>query len=78
MSIDTTARTRRRWPLWSAACAAVVVVVAVGILWLAPSRYLPWDTEAFPEVNAGELTADQARVVELLRTEHEQQRPGTF
>jgi hypothetical protein len=78
MSIDTTARTRRRWPLWSAACAAVVVVVAVGILWLAPSRYLPWDTEAFPEVNAGELTTDQARVVELLRTEHEQQRPGTF
>ncbi|WP_415976811.1 CHAP domain-containing protein [Rhodococcus sp. 077-4] len=78
MSIDTTARTRRRWPLLSAACAAVVVVVAVGVLWLAPSRYFPWDTEAFPEVNTSELTTDQARVVELLRTEHEQQRPGTF
>ncbi|WP_032403967.1 CHAP domain-containing protein [Rhodococcoides fascians] len=78
MSIDTSARTRRRWPLWLAACTAVVVVAVVGVLWLAPSRYLPWDTEAFPEVNTGELTADQARVVELLRTEHEQQRPGTF
>lgn len=78
MSIDATARTRRRWPLWVAACTAVVVVAVVGVLWLAPSRYLPWDTEAFPEVNAGELTTDQARVVELLRTEHELQRPGTF
>nr|WP_314141380.1 CHAP domain-containing protein [uncultured Rhodococcus sp.] len=78
MSIDTTSRTRRRWPLWVAACTAVVVVAVVGVLWLAPSRYLPWDTEAFPAVNAGELTTDQARVVELLRTEHELQRPGTF
>lgn len=78
MSIDTTARTRRRWPLWVAACTVVVVVAVVGAAWLAPSRYLPWDTEAFPEVNAGELTTDQARVVELLRTEHELQRPGTF
>ncbi|MGB6072590.1 MAG: CHAP domain-containing protein [Rhodococcus sp. (in: high G+C Gram-positive bacteria)] len=78
MSIDTTARTRRRWPVWLAACTAVVVVAVAGVLWLAPSRYLPWDTEAFPEVNAGELTTDQARVVELLRTEHELQRPGTF
>ncbi|MGB2718276.1 MAG: CHAP domain-containing protein, partial [Rhodococcus sp. (in: high G+C Gram-positive bacteria)] len=78
MSIDTTARTRRRWPVWLAACTAVVVLAVAGVLWLAPSRYLPWDTEAFPEVNAGELTTDQARVVELLRTEHELQRPGTF
>lgn len=78
MSTDTTARTRRRWPLLLAACTAVIVVVAVGVLWLAPSRYFPWDTEAFPEVNAGELTTDQVRVVELLRTEHERQRPGTF
>ncbi|MEK8071310.1 CHAP domain-containing protein [Rhodococcoides navarretei] len=78
MSIDTTSRTRRRWPLWVVVCTAVVVVVAVGVLWLAPSRYLPWDTEAFPEVNASELTDGQARVVELLRAEHEQQRPGTF
>ncbi|AMY55296.1 CHAP domain-containing protein [Rhodococcus fascians] len=78
MSIDTDTRTRRRWPLWTAAVTAVVVVVAVGVLWLAPSRYLPWDTESFPEVNSAELTVDQARVVDLLRVEHEKQRPGTF
>ncbi|MFI8565026.1 CHAP domain-containing protein [Rhodococcus sp. NPDC078407] len=78
MSLDVAARTRRRRPLWLAAVTAVVVVVAIGVLWLAPSRYFPWDTESFPEVNNGELTTDQARVFELLRTEHELQRPGTF
>ena len=48
------------------------------MLWLAPSRYLPWDTEPFPEIDTTALSPQQAHVVELLEQEHDAQRPGTF
>ncbi len=37
-----------------------------------------WDTAEFPAVDASALTSDQGRVLELLQSEHEQDRPGTF
>ncbi|MGA9871609.1 MAG: CHAP domain-containing protein [Rhodococcus sp. (in: high G+C Gram-positive bacteria)] len=78
MSIDSPTRPRRRVGRIVAVVLAVVVVVAGAVLWLAPSRYLPWDTTPFPEVDVSALTPAQATVVESLREEHEQQRPGTF
>ena len=56
----------------------VVIVVGVVVVAIAPSRYLPWDTAEFPAVDASALTSDQGRVLELLQSEHEQDRPGTF
>lgn len=64
--------------MWAVAALAVLALVAAGVLWLAPSRYLPWDTTDFPAVDTSALSTDQARIVALLRSEHEQQRPGTF
>lgn len=78
MSIDSPTRPRRRVGRWIAGILAVVVVVAGAVLWIAPSRYFPWDTTAFPDVDTAQLTPTQARVVDQLRSEHEQQRPGTF
>lgn len=72
-----TTRTRRTLT-WTSAVLGLLVVLAVGVLWLAPSRYLPWDTTAFPDVDRGALTAEQVRVVDLLAAEHDTQRPGTF
>ena len=60
-------RRRRRIGLWAAAVVAILVVVAAGVLWWAPSRYLPWDTADFPGIDTSALTAEQAKVVELLR-----------
>ncbi|KAA0024170.1 CHAP domain-containing protein [Antrihabitans cavernicola] len=71
-------RKRRRLAPWGAAAVAILIIAAAGILWWAPSRYLPWDTADFPAVDTSALSPDQARVVELLREQHEQQRPGTF
>lgn len=71
-------RSRRRVVAWSAAAVAVLVVVVAGVLWVVPSRYLPWDTTGFPDVDRTALTAEQARVVDLLEAEHDAQRPGTF
>ncbi|MET0199561.1 MAG: CHAP domain-containing protein [Rhodococcus fascians] len=71
-------RGRRRVGRWFVAFVAVVVVVAGAVLWLAPSRYLPWDTTPFPDVDTSALTPEQAAVVDLTRAEHERQRPGTF
>ncbi len=68
---------RRKWG-WVAGVLAATVLLAAGVLWLAPSRYLPWDTTAFPDVDAAALSSEQAEVVELLRTEHTRQNPGTF
>ncbi|ORI18038.1 hypothetical protein BJD99_13285 [Rhodococcus sp. 1163] len=68
---------RRKWG-WVAGVLAATVLLAAGVLWLAPSRYLPWDTTAFPDVDASALSSEQAEVVELLRTEHTRQNPGTF
>ncbi|SNS89057.1 CHAP domain-containing protein [Rhodococcoides kyotonense] len=78
MTTTTTRRKSRRTVGWIAGIVATIVVVAAGVLWFAPSRYLPWDTTPFPEIDASTLTPQQATVVELLRSEHEQQRPGTF
>lgn len=78
MSIDSPTRPRRRTGRWIAGILAVVVLVAGGVLWLAPSRYLPWDTTAFPDIDAASLTPDQVTVVDLLEQEHDRQRPGTF
>ncbi|MFE3291935.1 CHAP domain-containing protein [Rhodococcus sp. NPDC059234] len=69
---------RRRALVWVTAAVAAVAVVATGVLWLAPSRYLPWDTADFPTVNRSELSGPQARIVDLLDAEHRAQRPGTF
>lgn len=78
MSIDSPAEPRRRLARWIAGILAAVVVIAGGVLWLAPSRYLPWDTTPFPEIDTSALTPEQVTVVGLLRQEHQQQRPGTF
>ena len=56
----------------------MMVVVAGGVLWLAPDRYLPWDTAEFPTVDTTTLSPPQARIVALLEAEHGTQRPGTF
>ncbi|WP_072805520.1 CHAP domain-containing protein [Rhodococcoides yunnanense] len=78
MTVEAPARKSHRTVGWIAGILAAVVVVAVGVLAVAPSRYLPWDTTPFPDVDASALTTGQATVVELLRDEHERQRPGTF
>ena len=78
MTTEAPTRKRRRFAVWIAAAVAILVVAVVGVLWLAPSRYLPWDTADFPAVDTSALTPDQARIVDLLKTEHERQRPGAF
>lgn len=78
MSIDSPARPRRRTRRLVAGVVVALIVLVGAVLWAAPSRYLPWDTTAFPEVDASVLTTEQATVVNLLRSEHERQRPGTF
>lgn len=60
------------------AAVSVVGVLALGVWWLAPNRYLPWDTASFPEVDPSALSPQQVAVVELLEREHGEQRPGTF
>lgn len=68
---------RRRICLWLLAGSAAVVA-AVGLaLWLAPERYLPWDTASIPAADSS-WTPAQARIVELVRAEHDAQRPGAF
>jgi hypothetical protein len=64
--------------LWIAAVLGVVVVAGAVVISVAPSRYLPWDTAELPVADLSALTTDQVRVLELLRAEHEQGRPGTF
>ncbi|MFF0282519.1 CHAP domain-containing protein [Rhodococcus aetherivorans] len=61
-----------------AVLTTVLVVLAVLVFRVAPSRYLPWDTADFPDVDTSALTLPQARIVELLEDEHRTQRPGTF
>ncbi|MDJ0392317.1 CHAP domain-containing protein [Rhodococcus sp. G-MC3] len=78
MSIESPTRPRRHIGRWIAGILAAVIVVAGAVFWIAPSRYFPWDTTAFPEVDTASLTPSQAQVVDLLRAEHEKQRPGTF
>ncbi len=78
MSIDSPAPPRRRIGRLVVGVVALVAVIVGAVLWVAPSRYLPWDTTAFPDVDATALTNEQATVVDLLRLEHERQRPGTF
>lgn len=78
MSIDASAAPKRRIGRWIAGLVAAVVVVGGATFWLAPSRYLPWDTTPFPEVDTSALSPMQATVVELARQEHERQRPGTY
>ncbi|MEN0136106.1 MAG: CHAP domain-containing protein [Rhodococcus sp. (in: high G+C Gram-positive bacteria)] len=78
MTAPAPPRRRRRAGLVLAAVVAVMVVVAGGVLWLAPDRYLPWDTAEFPAVDTTALSPRQARIVGLLEAEHGTQRPGTF
>lgn len=66
-----------RIALWLTAVVATAAVGAAVALWLAPERYLPWDTASIP-VADGSWSPEQARIVALTRTEHEAQRPGTF
>ncbi|MFD4294560.1 CHAP domain-containing protein [Rhodococcus sp. NPDC058505] len=74
----TQARTRRRVLGWTAAAVTALAVLVAGVLLTVPSRYLPWDTTAFPDIDRAALSAEQARVVDLLAAEHDAQRPGTF
>ncbi len=71
---------RRRRPFVVAAGVVLVLVLGVGVIaWrTVPERWLPWDTAEFPQVDAGQMTPTQNRIVELLRAEHAAQRPGTF
>lgn len=69
---------RRRRTVWIVAAVAAIAVVVGGVLWAAPSRYLPWDTADFPAIDTAALSPPQARVVALLEAEHRAQRPGTF
>jgi hypothetical protein len=57
---------------------ALAAVLAVGVWWWAPTRYLPWDTADFPAVDRSALSPQQATIIDLLETEHSRQRPGTF
>jgi len=77
-SAPESTRRRRRPMVWIVAALAALAVVVVGVLWAAPTRYLPWDTSDFPEVDLAALSPEQARVVTLLEEEHRSQRPGTF
>ncbi|RVW01952.1 CHAP domain-containing protein [Rhodococcus xishaensis] len=70
-------RRRRRHAAWIAVVAVLVVAAGAVLLWV-PSRYLPWDTAAFPDLDRTALTTTQARIVDLLEVEHSEQRPGTF
>lgn len=63
---------------WIAAALVMVIAVPIVALWLAPSRYLPWDTADFPVIDSSMLTPDQMRVLQLLDAEQQQDRPGTF
>ncbi|MFC9551219.1 CHAP domain-containing protein [Rhodococcus sp. NPDC056960] len=78
MTAPTPTRRRGRAGVIVGAVLAVMVVVAGGVLWLAPDRYLPWDTAEFPVVDTRALSPQQARIVGLLEAEHGRQRPGTF
>ena len=78
MTAPAPTRRRRRAGVILGAVVAVMVVVAGGVLWLAPDRYLPWDTAEFPAVDTSALSPQQARIVGLLEAEHDRQRPGTF
>ncbi|MGV9864142.1 CHAP domain-containing protein [Rhodococcus koreensis] len=78
MTAPAPTRRRRRAGLILGAVVAVMAVVAGGVLWLAPDRYLPWDTAEFPAVDTTALSPQQARIVGLLEAEHGTQRPGTF
>lgn len=69
---------RRRLVLWLTATLAVLAVAVCGVLWLAPSRYLPWDTAPFPDVDVTALSPTQRQIVQLLETEHADQHPGTY
>ncbi|NLE80112.1 MAG: CHAP domain-containing protein [Rhodococcus sp.] len=71
-------RRRARVGIVVAALAVVLGVIVAGVLWWAPSRYLPWDSADFPDVDTSALSPLQADIVGLLETEHEKQRPGTF
>ncbi|AOW92123.1 hypothetical protein BFN03_03815 [Rhodococcus sp. WMMA185] len=77
MSAQPVAR-RRRHALWITTVVAVLAVAAGAMLLWVPSRYLPWDTAPFPDVDRTALTTTQAQIVDLLETEHTAQRPGTF
>lgn len=59
---------------------ALVVLLALGALvaWIAPSRYLPWDTAEFPAIDSAALAPDHVRLLTLLDSEQELDRPGTF
>lgn len=77
MSAQPVAR-RRRLAIWIAAVVAALAVVAGAVLLWMPSRYLPWDTASFADVDRTALSPTQAKVVDLLEAEHSSQRPGTF
>lgn len=69
-------KSRRVW-IWIAAVVALLAAALGLAYWLAPERYLPWDTASIPAADPA-WTPEQTRIVELVRAEHQAQHPGTF
>lgn len=67
----------RRIALWTTGALVALALLAGLALRLSPERYLPWDTASIPAADTS-WTPEQARIVELVRAEHQAQRPGTF
>ncbi len=71
--------TTRRRGLLAGAIVAIGVVIAVGVLALrgVVADWSGGDRGTFPAIDASVLEPRQARVIEVLRTEFDAQRPGT-
>ncbi|MGC0366238.1 hypothetical protein ABH922_004222 [Rhodococcus sp. 27YEA15] len=76
----TSAEPNRRLRMLLVLSGVLAVVVAIGaaLVWVAPSRYLPWDTADFPPIESSALSSQQVRILKLLAVEHEAGRPGTY
>ncbi len=71
--------TTRRKGLLAGAVVALVAVIAVGVLGLRGviADWTGADRGSFPTIDASLLDQRQARVIDVLRTEFDAQRPGT-
>ncbi|MFD4366051.1 CHAP domain-containing protein [Rhodococcus sp. NPDC058521] len=77
MTASAPARRRTQRRLVAVAVLSALALIVAGVLWWAPSRYLPWDTAKFPDIDTSSLSPLQADVVRLIEEEHGKQQPGT-